>query len=180
MTHHDIILHLILSHITKMRHLTADAKHAILLEYRAHSPTHNLEALARRHGIRGGRHTIGDWLHRWDGTASSLEERPRPGRPPLVNQMELTRIMEQEIGEANADHRAINYRKVKEAVEEEAGVHMSVRSIRRHGRSIGVQHRGTKKRTVNECQCMAYQLERSADSRSSKSSLRLHSLCICV
>src|SRR6185312_12901126 len=59
---------LALPHHTTMPHLSAEAKHHILLEYSPRSPTHSLSALAARHSIAGGERTVRNWLQRWDGT----------------------------------------------------------------------------------------------------------------
>jgi hypothetical protein len=55
-----------------MPHLSAEAKHHILLEYAPHSATHSLAALAARHAVKGGKRVLLRWHQQWDGTAASL------------------------------------------------------------------------------------------------------------
>lgn len=50
-----------------MKQLSADAKHAILLEYVPRSPTDSFAALAARHSVAVGWRVIQQLSQRWNG-----------------------------------------------------------------------------------------------------------------
>ena len=92
-----------------MTHLSADAKHRILLEYRPRTPGYTFQALADRHGKAGGRWVIERRYHLWDGTAQSLEEKPHTGRPRLLSSAQVTEYILSPIRRSNRLHEAIHY-----------------------------------------------------------------------
>lgn len=137
-----------------MPHLSAEAKHHILLEYTPHSPTHGFPALAARHAVAGGARTVQRWLERWDGTPASLEEQPRTGRPRVLNKAEVSRQVRAPILAANRAHRAIHYTDLLPEVRQKTGKELSLRSLQRYGKEeLGAKQRRGKKRTADECKC---------------------------
>ena len=76
-----------------MPHFTAEAKHAILLEYSPRSPAHSFAVLAQRHSIAGGSRTVSRWHARWRGTAVLLKEKARSGRPRTLLLGSLTEML---------------------------------------------------------------------------------------
>jgi transposase len=139
-----------------MPHLSADAKHHILLEYASHSATHGFPALAARHAVAGGARTVQRWYQRWDGTPASLEEQPRTGRPRALSKAEVSRHVRAPILAANRSHRAISYTQLLPAVQAKTRVELSVRTLRRYGKEEhGAKHKHTKKRTAAESECIA-------------------------
>src|SRR6185437_16077306 len=71
--------------LTSMSHLSAEAKHHILLEYTPGDSTRSFAALARRHTIRGGKGTLSRWHSRWDRTPASLERKAGSGKTSLLS-----------------------------------------------------------------------------------------------
>jgi transposase len=133
-----------------MTHFTPEVKHSILLEYCAGDNNHGFEALARRHAVRGGRRVVKRWFDRWDGTPQSLQEGDRTGRPRIVNADKAGAIIKQSVGRANRKHMAIDYVKVADDIRTKTDADVSVRSVRRWGREMGVQHKRAIARTENE------------------------------
>jgi len=133
-----------------MTHFTPEVKHSILLEYCAGDNNHGFEALARRHAVRGGRRVVKRWFDRWNGTPQSLQEGHRTSRPRIVNAGKTSAIIKQSVGRANRKHMAIDYVKVADDIRTKTEADVSVRSVRRWGREMGVQHKRAIARTENE------------------------------
>jgi transposase len=134
-----------------MPHLTAAAKHHILLEYSPHSRTHSLAALAARHEVAGGTGTLSRWLARWDGTQRSLQEGKRPGRPRTLSSAQVSRHVRAPILAANRAHRAVSYTQLLPSVKAKTGKEPSLRTLQRHGKEeLGAKQKHTKKRTAAE------------------------------
>jgi transposase len=97
-----------------MPHLSAEAKHHILLEYDPYHRYRSFAALARKHDVAGGRETVERWFHRWDRTPSSLEECPRTGRPRVLSVDDVHELVTPIIRRANQENRVIDYAQVAE------------------------------------------------------------------
>jgi len=139
-----------------MSHLSAEAKHHILLEYAAHDTTRSFAALARRHGIKGGWRVLQRWHQRWDGTPASLQEQPRSGRPRVLSRAQISRHVRAPILAANRAHRAISYTQLLPDVRQKTGIDVSLRSLQRYGKEeLGARDKHTKKRTADESECIA-------------------------
>jgi hypothetical protein len=137
-----------------MPHLDSNTKHHILLEYSANDRTRSFSALAARHGVRGGRATVHGWYRRWDGTAASLEEKSRPGRPRLLSTAQVRRHLQPRVRAANRQHRAIHYPDLLPALINQTHTSLSLRTLRRYGRQeLGIKQRRCKKRTLDESKC---------------------------
>lgn len=140
-----------------MKQRSADAKHAILLEYRPRSQQHSLAALARRHNIAGAERTLHNWLQRWDGTAASLMHRRGAGRPRILTRAEVKQCLHAPLLAANRAHRAIHYTDMLPQVQRETRSSISLRSLRRYGKKeLRAKNRKTTKRTQLECQCNSH------------------------
>ena len=135
-----------------MPHLTAEAKHHILLEYTPRDTTHSFNALARRHGVKGGKRTLIRWHQRWDGTAASLEQHQRSGRPRTLTPAEVSRHIRAPVLAANRAHRAIHYPDIWRQVETKTGKKITLRTVQRTGKdTLAIKERTTRKRTQAEC-----------------------------
>jgi hypothetical protein len=134
-----------------MPHFSPETKHAILLEYTPRSPTHGWEALARRHAIQGGGRTLRNWHRRWDGTAASLQDKQRSGRPPALSRAQVSRHVRAPILAANRAHRAVHYTELLPEVRQKTGTEVSLRSLQRYGKKeLGARDKHSKKRTSDE------------------------------
>lgn len=141
------------THSNKMPHLSAEAKHHILLEYAPGDATRSFAALARRHGIEGGGQTVGRWHARWNGTADSLKERERSGRPPALSAEQVDEYVRAPIRAANRAHRAIHYPDLLSSLRSATGADISLRTLQRHGEEeLAVKQKRGIKRTANERQ----------------------------
>lgn len=137
-----------------MPHVSAETKHAILLEYAPRSATHGFAALARRHSVKGGARLIRKWHEQWDGTPSSLQEKPRPGRPRVLSKAQVSRHVRAPILAANRAQRPVHYTTLLPLVRQKTGSKVSLRTLRRYGKqTLGVNQKHTKKRTAAESTC---------------------------
>jgi transposase len=137
-----------------MQHLSAEAKHHILLEYAPRSTTHSFAALARRHAVRGGARTLQRWHSRWNRTPHSLQEGERAGRPHALSRAQVSRHVRAPILAANRAHRSVRYPQLLDSVREKTGTQVSLRTLRRYGQEMGATMKRGKKRTAEERECM--------------------------
>ena len=112
-----------------MKQLHANTKHHILLEYRPRCPTHSLTALARRHGVKGGKQTLYRWHRQWDGTVQSLERKEVAGRPRVLSRAQVSRHIKPRILSANRHSSAIRYTDVLPLVQRSTGTNVSIQSL---------------------------------------------------
>jgi hypothetical protein len=134
-----------------MTHLSADAKHHILLEYSPHDATRSFAALADRHGIAGGRDVVRRWHERWDGTPRSLERKEGSGKTPLLSAAQVSRHVRAPILAANRAHRAVHYTELLPRVQAATGKQLALRTLQDYGREeLGAKQRRGKKRTAQE------------------------------
>lgn len=149
-----------------MPHLSAEAKHHILLDYSPHDTTRSFVALAARHAVAGGARTVQRWHERWDGTPASLEEKQRTGRPRVLSRAEVSRHVRAPILAANRAHRAIHYSELLPTVRLKTGTEVSLRSLQRYGKEeLGGQDKQSKKRTAEESECNSTRERRAASLR---------------
>jgi transposase len=135
-----------------MSQLSAEAKHHILLEYRADSPGHSFSALASLHNIPGGKRTVQRWYQQWDGTERSLQRKPVAGRPRALTRQQVSRHIRAPILAANRAHRPIHYTTLLPAIEEKTHKDISLRTVQRYGEEVlHGKDKHTIKRTENEC-----------------------------
>ncbi len=134
-----------------MPHLSAEAKHHILLEYAPHDNTRSFAALAARHAVKGGERLLRMWHQRWDGTAAPLQEQPRSGRPRVLSRAQVSRHVRAPILAANRAHRAIHYTELLPRVQAATGKELSIQTLRRYGKQeLGAKQKRSKKRTADE------------------------------
>ena len=136
-----------------MKQFTPEQKHSILLEYTPYSPTHSFSALAARHGVVGGWHTISRWHSRWNRTVASLQPMKKTGRPRALTAAEVRRHIRAPIQKANRSYTAIHYSQLQPQVQQKTGKQVSLRTIQRYGKEeLNAKQIRGKKRTANECQ----------------------------
>jgi hypothetical protein len=137
-----------------MPQLSAEAKHHIVLEYRAHTPNHSFAALAARHSIAGGAQVVCRWHQRWDGTAASLQRKEGGVRPRALNSREVQQHVRTPILRANRAHKAVHYTALLPSVRAKTGKEVSLQTLRRYGKEeLEAKQRKGKKRTADECEC---------------------------
>lgn len=141
-------------HHNSMPHLSAEAKHHILLDYSPRSAAHSFAALAERHSIAGGANVVRHWHDRWDGTPQSLERRAGSGRQRTLSAAQVRRHVSAPIRNSNRAHRPVRYTRLLPQVQAATVTQVSLRTLQRYGleEAGGRQTRG-KKRTADECQC---------------------------
>lgn len=139
---------------SRMTQLSSTAKHHILLEYRALSPSHSFAALAARHGIAGGADVVRHWHDRWDGTPQSLERRAGSGRPRALTRSQANDCVRTPIKNKRRAHAAVHYPDLLPSLQHKTGKQISLRTLQRYGqREFGVKLKHTHTRTEAECEC---------------------------
>ena len=134
-----------------MPHLSAEAKHHILLEYAPRDTTRSFVALARRHAIKGGADVVRHWHDRWNGTPTSLKRKEGTGKAPLLSRAEVSRHVRAPILAANRAHRTVSYPDLLPEVQRKTGKQIALRTLRDYGKeALGVKSKHTKKRTADE------------------------------
>jgi transposase len=140
--------------LTIMSHLSAEAKHHILLEYTPGDSTRSFAALARRHAIRGGKGTLSRWHSRWDRTPASLERKAGSGKTSLLSAEQVQQYIGEPIRAKRRAHRAVRYTDELDSVRAATGTDLSLRTLRRYGKEeCGIKHGRGKKRTAAEREC---------------------------
>ena len=135
-----------------MRQFSAEAKHAILLEYSRYSRTNGFAALARRHSVPGGENIVAAWYSRWDRTSQSLKRASGSGRSRYLTTAEVNRNVRPRIAAANKNNRAINYSQMLPAIQQVTGKQVSLRTLRRYGKEIGASFKRARGKTNRERQ----------------------------
>ena len=136
-----------------MPHLSAEAKHHILIEYSPHDASRTFAALARRHAVKGGAQVIRLWHKHWDGTAASLAEGARAGRPRVLSRDQINRSIYTPLFRANRSHRAIHYTELLPRVRATSRTEISLRTVQRYGKEkLKARHKRGKKRCAKERQ----------------------------
>lgn len=134
-----------------MPQFSADAKHAILLEYQPRSRTHSFAALAARHGVVGGKRTVQRWFEQWDGTVRSLQHKKGAGRPRALSRAQVSRDVREPILAANRAHRAVHYTQLLPRAQQASRTNLSLRTLQRYGKQeLGVKQKHGTKRTADE------------------------------
>lgn len=134
-----------------MTHFSPEQKHSILVHYRSRGIGETASSIAALHGVKGGRATILDWWHRWDGTVQSLERKKGSGRPRVLSRAQVTRHVRAPIRNSNRAARPVRYPKLLPRVRAATGSQLSLRTLQRYGREEAGGHstRG-RKRTSGE------------------------------
>jgi len=90
-------------------HATITINLVMILEYRAGDVSRSFAALARRHGVKGGKKTVQRWYQQWNGSAGSLQRKAGTGKRPLLSTEQVKRHIATPIRHANRAHRSISY-----------------------------------------------------------------------
>jgi hypothetical protein len=136
-----------------MPHLSAEAKHHILLDYSPRVRGRGFKALAARHNIKGGATLISKWHRRWDGTPQSLEEEASSGRPRALSSAQVRRHVAAPISNANRAARAVSYSTLLPQVQAATHTDISLRTLQHYGKEeLQATAKHGKKRTSEECQ----------------------------
>lgn len=134
-----------------MTHLSAEAKHHILLEYATHDATRSFAALAHRHAVKGGAEVVRRWHERWDGTPASLDRKPGTGKARALSKAQVQQYIRTPILRSNRSHLAVKYTKLLPQVRARTGVELSLRTLQRYGKEeLGARSTRGKKRTAEE------------------------------
>jgi transposase-like protein len=131
------------------RNYSADFKQRVLERYDPHSSHSGFSALSSQFGIAGDK-TIKRWYKQWDGTIQSLQQRPRSGRPRILNANQINKHVGEFIRRNNRKHTAIHYRSVADRIQRFTHKLPSLRTVQRYGKELNVRLKPTIKKTSLE------------------------------
>jgi transposase len=125
-------------------------KHKVLEEYRPGIIGHGFKSLAKRFKVKGGHKLIMSWYQQWDGTIDSFNPKPK-GRPSRrMTQQEVEQYILEFVESMNRKRVQVNYKMVQEHVESELKRKVSIRTIRRYGKSCGIRCKKTREITSRD------------------------------
>ena len=126
---------------------TPQFKHNVLEEYRPEAIGCGFKSLAKRFKIKGGQKLIIGWYKRWDGSIDSLNPKPRGHRPRIMTTQEVKQYILKFVESMNRKRVQVNYKLVQAHIESQLNVKVSLRTIRRYGKSCGIKWRKTRQMT---------------------------------
>lgn len=112
---------------------STDLMQHILTQHTADPHNNSLRALSRRYHLTSNGSTIKKWMQRWNGTATSLAERKKKGRPCILTPLQIHNHIHQPIVAANRAHRRIDYRTVHRRMLRDTPLRVSLRTMQRYG-----------------------------------------------
>jgi transposase len=133
------------------RYYSTDYKLRVVRHYINHLPNTSYSAVATLFGIRGGHKTVQRWHHQYDGSSSSLESKPRSGRPPLLSTTIINKHIRDPITNANRESQPINYIQIHSQLAARTQKVVSIQTVRRYGHNrLGIKMKRTIIRTPRE------------------------------
>ena len=66
--------------------------------------------------IKGGHKTVKRWFDRYDGTIASLQQRPRSGRPPILNQRQVGQLIVDTVRSHNRLAHVVHYPEIARCI----------------------------------------------------------------
>jgi transposase len=134
------------------RYYSTDYKLRVVRHYIDHLPNTSYSAVATLFGIRGGKGTVQRWHHQYDGSSSSLESKPRSGRPPILTRRQIKKYILDPVIEANREPHPIHYDQIQSQIASHTNKHIAARTIRHYGHErAGIKTKRTIIRTSKEC-----------------------------
>lgn len=126
-------------------------KHLVVSRYKPNTTGSSFAALAKQFNIRGGRELVRQWYDSWKANPSSLDNKPRPGRPPLLSSSQVSNTIEKVVRKNNRAHQPTYYRKLLPGIRASTHLSPSLRTVQRYGkRGCEIKSKTTKKRTTKE------------------------------
>jgi transposase-like protein len=153
LSHFKLLLH------HDMGKYTPAFKDRVLREYCAGDRRHSFRALARSYNIRGGPSVIHGWYQRWKGNPESLKRKPGSGGQRALTRSQVHQYICVPVERAYKKHVAVDYRKLKDPIEEAVGHPVSLRTIQQYGKEeADVVNKTTIPRTSNESRIQIFDL----------------------
>ncbi|CAF2678084.1 unnamed protein product [Rotaria sp. Silwood2] len=90
------------------------------------------------------------WLDRYDGTFASLQQKYHSGRPPILNKQQINQLIIKVVRSLNRLLRTINYAKIANFIRQETNTNVSLRTVSRYEKNIGIKQKKTVKPTYRE------------------------------
>lgn len=102
--------------------------------------------------FKGGHKTVKRWFDRYDGAIVSLQQRPRSGRPSILNQRQVGQLIVDTVRSHNRLAHAVHYPEITRCINQKIDCNISSRTVRRYGKENNIRQKKTIKRTYRESQ----------------------------
>jgi len=127
-------------------------KQSVLLFYKNQKPKPSFRLTAKHFGIKGGAKTVTRWYKCWNGTAASLEPKPKSGRPRILTKAQVRKYVGYPIRSLNRKHQPVSYTKRYRSILRQTKKKFSISTLKRYGHEIiGIKKKKISKRTHYEC-----------------------------
>jgi len=134
------------------RYYSSDYKVRVVLYYIDHLPSTSFNAVAKLFKIPGGHKTVKRWYDQYNGSVSSLQSKPRSGRPPILTRRQIKKYILDPVIEANREPYPIHYDQIISQIKEKTNNDISIQTVRRYGHnSSGIKKRTPIPRTRQQC-----------------------------
>jgi transposase len=134
------------------RYYDAVFKQRVVEYYLQNQPNLSFRYVANIFQIKGGHATVKRWFDRYNGTVSSLQQRYRSGRPPILNKQKINQYITEPIRSYNRRSHTIDYRQITNYVRQKTNINVSLRTVERYGKNAGIKPMKSIKRTYTECE----------------------------
>lgn len=134
---------------------SAEQKQHIVSQCSAAGENMSLRALSRQYGLSSKGSTLSRWMRRYDGSAASLKDKQRSGRPRILTQQEVHNHIREPIISHNRKHTPINYKQIHTLIRQRTQKRPSLQTVRRYGLEIvNAKQRRVRRRTSTERKCI--------------------------
>jgi transposase len=112
---------------------SVDTKHFILQQYKRSKRGCGFQALAKKYGIHGGKHSLQYWYSIWDGTPNSLQKHTTSHKRRKLNEEQVQQHIRGYVECMNQQGDQVIYQDIKENVEQKTGQLIAYSTLARYG-----------------------------------------------
>lgn len=133
------------------KYYSATFKHGVCLYYKQHLPDSSFRSVSKLFSIDPTGKTLSRWYSQWNGTISSLQPKPKTGRPTILSRKQMERYIGDMVVSRNRVSHPISYRTILSHVRSKTKKDISITTVKRYGRELlGIKAKTVKKRTLHE------------------------------
>jgi hypothetical protein len=124
-------------------------KQTILQQYQKGVRGHGFQALANKYNIKGGAMAVSYWFNHWDGTESSLTKHSGGDRRSILTPEEKKKYIKRFVDKKSKTEASI-YAEVLNNVEKKTKKSLTLRTVQRDGKALGISSKKRKRVTKNQ------------------------------
>jgi transposase len=118
--------------------------------YHYNKSNYSIAAVIKKFNLQINRSTLQRWYHKYMNDNKRIKPIVRPGRPPLLNRVQVNNIIRTEIKNHNTLHHPISSRSIQEVINKKLHIKPCLRTIQHYIKSIKSKSKTTIKRTKQE------------------------------